>query len=117
MAHLQLLGLTMGMFDHLRCELPLPIQLPDAAAIEFQTKDVNNNLDRITIRADGSLWIVPFMDPDDDAKPPPPKPMDDFLGRIFFYEYTDEQRWLEFSVDVVYGRVTKGPFLVRDTTP
>lgn len=103
------------MFDHVRCEMALPI--PGFEGVEFQTKDTPCNLDHITIRADGSLWVVPFQDPDDTDPPEPARPMADYLGRIFFYELGDNGRWTEFSVDVVYGRVSKGPFLVRDTPP
>lgn len=44
----------MGMFDHIRCEYPLPDGL-DATGIEFQTKAFENLMERYTIMADGRL--------------------------------------------------------------
>lgn len=43
----------MGMFDYVRCEVPLP----DGCTGEFQTKDFDCFLSTILIRADGRLMI------------------------------------------------------------
>lgn len=44
----------MGMFDYINCEYNLPDGF-DSSGIEFQTKDLGNQLDTYTISADGRL--------------------------------------------------------------
>ncbi|MGO9444216.1 MAG: hypothetical protein ACLPXB_05480 [Thiobacillaceae bacterium] len=45
----------MGMFDNMRCYVPLPVA--GANAVEYQTKDTDaQELDNYEIREDGTLW-------------------------------------------------------------
>ncbi len=67
----------MGMFDYIRCEMPLP----DGFTGELQTKDLDCEMDVYLIRADGTLAILKFdlellpqeqwdhPDPDDPLHP------------------------------------------------
>lgn len=57
----------MGMFDHIRCEYPLP-GLDDPTSIDFQTKDTDEQyLHQYTITKDGRLIkdIVHYEDHSD----------------------------------------------------
>jgi len=46
---------TMGMFDYMRCQYPLPVE--GAQELEYQTKDTPAQwLDQYEIRVDGTLW-------------------------------------------------------------
>ena len=51
----------MGMFDDINCKYPLPMPA-DAqgytGSVDFQTKSLNNALDKFEIREDGTLWIL-----------------------------------------------------------
>ena len=49
----------MGMFDEIVCKYPLPLP-EDTKGFRpygFQTKDLDNTLDRYEIREDGTLWL------------------------------------------------------------
>lgn len=46
----------MGMFDYVRCEVPIP-GLDDTIAREFQTKDMNCLLDTYVINSAGQLLM------------------------------------------------------------
>jgi hypothetical protein len=58
----------MGMFDNVRCKLPLP--WPEAADFdaEWQTKDLDCQLDLYEIREDGTLWHEDY-DTEDRSDP------------------------------------------------
>lgn len=50
---------SMGMFDYLRCDYPLPV--PAAQGCEFQTKSFKNpSMDTYIIRSDGTLAHVDY---------------------------------------------------------
>lgn len=48
-------GEIVGMFDYLKCHVPLP-DTEEVSSHEFQTKSLRNLMDRYEIRADGTLW-------------------------------------------------------------
>lgn len=61
--------ITMGMFDEIRCKMPLPAEL-DVEHREhwFQTKSLGCEMDYYEIREDGSLWFEAY-DIDDQSDP------------------------------------------------
>lgn len=75
----------MGMYDHIRCEVPLP-GLPDPSKMEFQTKDLECMLENYTINKDGRL-IFHFKEyeatPEDELPyKDDPNPIMRFCGSI-----------------------------------
>lgn len=75
----------MGMFDRLYCHLPLPDQPHDEAvlrSVEFQTKDVLNDLVDLVITSGGRLMIYG----DEEVRDL------DFHGSIHFYSYNEGTR-------------------------
>lgn len=112
----------MGMFDYVRCKYPLP--LPDAANLEFQTKDTPCRMDWYEIREDGSLWHEEYDT--EDRSDPNAEGFERFFGsmtrvnqRWVPCEMTGEVRfytsigstptttgdWLEFSAYFVRGQI------------
>lgn len=57
----------MGMFDHLRCDYPLPVRA-QAQGISFQTTSLECGLLDYHLRADGTLWVEDF-DIEDHSNP------------------------------------------------
>jgi len=49
----------MGMFDNIVCKYPLPLpeDIKGFHPCEFQTKDLDNDLDCYEIREDGTIWL------------------------------------------------------------
>lgn len=45
----------MGMFDYVKCDFDMPIEVPDEE-FPFQTKDLECELDYYWIKKDGTLW-------------------------------------------------------------
>lgn len=72
----------MGMFDYIKCEMPLPeTPEPPPAGDLFQTKDTPEQYLAIyTITADGRLEMRPYSLQD------APQDLDDFHGDINFYK-------------------------------
>lgn len=105
----------MGMFDYVRCEMPLPETAVMPKDIMFQTKDTPDKYMTVyTITADGKLsWrpyemeIVPkaerrFPDADDDSllamvgcmrRVEREPEFLDYHGDIFFYSYHEGAWW------------------------
>lgn len=99
----------MGMFDDLRCEMPLPA--PDCDGVSFQTKDFECNLDLYTIRKDGTIWRKCF-DGERGQVEGEETQENEHLGRVRFYEFFDMRSkwpgaWLEFEACIIYGKVDK----------
>ena len=116
----------MGMFDYLRCEVPLPDGTPD---LEWQTKDLVCELDTFTIRADGSLWgeayeIEDRSDPNAEGLLAlrgcmtrvniRPDQWADYTGEVRFYgyvgdinsrSYSHDKHWWEFSAYFANGKL------------
>lgn len=100
----------MGMYDYLRCEMPLPD--PEVQGEMFQTKDTPAQfLDTYVIRADGrlvneypNLEELPGEDPPFWKRTGPPKEVD-WTGTMFFYTLDDDGRWYEYRALVWKGVV------------
>lgn len=93
----------MGMFDYVRCEMPLDGNPPDRLNGAWQTKDTPDQyMTTYTIRSDGSLWWKPYETdfvpneefPEGDFRrlrgalkryEKEPERLTDFHGDIFFY--------------------------------
>ena len=93
----------MGMFDELRCRMPLPA--PNCEGLTFQTKDYECNLVQLTIREGGELWGHAHEDDEENATR-----RYDFTGSMNFYT-SEPSGWIEFKVLIFEGRVCS-PFLV-----
>jgi len=121
----------MGMFDYIRCELPLPA--PAAEGLEFQTKDTPAQwLDQYVIRADGMLWHEVY-DIEDRSDPNAEgllrlcgamtrvnqrwECLTEFFGEVFFYKFEAPQGWLEFRARFVDGKLHGPIALVQETSP
>ena len=98
----------MGMFDYINCNYPLPVK--GAPKDGYQTKDTPSQyLDRYTIRADGSLWVVKYdcgvrNDPHLERANTRDVPCN-MTGTVNFYRSWREARWLEFEADFVEGKI------------
>lgn len=49
------------MFDEINCKYPLPMPADPqgyTGSVDFQTKSLNNALDKFEIREDDTLWIL-----------------------------------------------------------
>jgi len=61
----------MGMFDEINCKYPLPMpENPQGytGSVDFQTKSLDNALDKFEIREDGTMWILNVThEPTDDV--------------------------------------------------
>jgi len=123
----------MGMFDYLRCKLPLPVL--GACEMQFQTKDTGSQfLDLYEIREDGTLWHEAY-DVEDRSDPN----AEGFArmigmitkvnqrweqvkstGEIRFYDFPTGNHkdggWIEFSAYFVDGNL-KELHLVENTLP
>jgi hypothetical protein len=87
----------MGMFDTVRCDYPLP-ERPEWAE-DFQTKDLENQLDVYHISERGTLRLVRSFGENT------PKPqIVDFTGELNFYN-TGAPGWVEYDADFVEGRL------------
>lgn len=99
----------MGMFDHVRVEVPLP----DGHEPEgCQTKAFECELAVYTIRADGTLWRRPdswWTDTDEELT----EEQVDFHGLFRFYDYTGKwnkpydaaRDWHEYEAKFTDGRL------------
>jgi hypothetical protein len=96
----------MGMFDTLIVEAPLPD--PRFQKCNFQTKDLGCNLDRCTLKADGSLVLTQSLwIGEGESEEQEERPMSDFVGKVFFYEYRPLPgiAWVEFCAVIVDGKL------------
>ena len=120
----------MGMYDLIRCKMPLPAKLAgDPSEHWFQTKSLNHELDHYEIREDGTLWHEAY-DTEDRSNPngvglekiigcmtPINKRWEQwkrFTGEVVFYDWlhmvegTESKTaddWIEFSAYFVYGKL------------
>lgn len=109
----------MGMFDYLRCRMPLPV--PGANDLEFQTKDTwAQYMDQYEIREDGTLWHQTYDT--EDRSDQKAEGLDALLGcatrvnerwerdqqtgEIRFYHYfSDRGTMIDFSAYFVKGQL------------
>ncbi len=99
----------MSLYDTIKCDYPLPD--PEFQGEEFQTKDLEEMLNRYLIAADGKLWRlhkgVDFFGmndvPPDIAET---DKMEDthYHGDICFYTDTKEG-WVEYRARFTHGMV------------
>lgn len=121
----------MGMYDYIRCEVPLPVDLGvDTTKHWFQTKSVQCFMDHFEIREDKTLWFEKY-DIEDRSDPTAKGTLrlagcmyrvnkhwvkvGDFTGEIKFYTFPSELlgkkpdyaggEWLEFSAYFVRGEM------------
>lgn len=119
----------MGLFDYLRCDLPLPER--GVSDRWFQTKDTPAQwTDRYAIHADGTLWHQAY-DLEDRSDPQATglarlrgmatpvnqrwEPCGDFTGEICFYDLIDGQLQC-FSAYFVQGTLAH-PIVALPTLP
>lgn len=94
----------MGMFDYLRCEMPLPQRdgVPDRGWSTFQTKDTPDQLlNLFTIRADGSLSV---------KRDEQTMLLTDFSGEICFYDL-EGGAWWEYVARFTDGKCAEIKFI------
>ena len=86
----------MGLFDHVRCDYPLPDRKPGK---EFQTKSFDAPyMDRYWITAEGRL-LRSRRYPSDCIDT-------NFHGVLNFYDYVDETKeWREFNAIFTHGQL------------
>ena len=103
----------MGMFDYIRCEHPLPA--PSAEGLEFQTKDLACDMDKLLIKADGTLWRIKTGQCWGNENPL--GHLSDYFGEVRFYDCgsNDVHWWLEFRARFVDGKLHGPIVLVVDT--
>lgn len=97
----------MGMFDYLKCEMPLE---GNDTTLEFQTKDFDCSLDKIVIGKDGLLSIQRFqVDPDGEVVFDGSEPLDGEIPKRFrFYTLNDKGVWVEYQAEAIMRiQVTK----------
>lgn len=117
----------MGMYDRLTCAYPIPLhpdiaELVDTTKMDFQTKDLECDLDDYEIREDGTLWRQDY-DTEDRSDPNAVGfmrfcgcatrvnkrwvPCTDVTGEVCGYDSIgpDRQGWLEFSAYFVKGEI------------
>lgn len=125
----------MGMFDHLRCDYPLPVRA-QAQGIVFQTKSLECGLLDYHLRADGTLWVEDF-DIEDHSNPeaegiarlagmmtrvnPRWRFLSEFTGLVEFYGHygarkDNTQGEVELSAWVVGGKLQRVE-LTGETVP
>jgi len=95
----------MGMFDHIKCDYPLPGSEPPNK--EFQTKDMSCQLDEYTITAGGRLVMTKKWNamPDDD----------DWMavidmqynGQLDFYTNGEDGEWWEYTACFKQGQLQR----------
>lgn len=126
----------MGMFDNIRCELPLPV-LGEVPERVFQTKDTPAQyLDTYVIRADGE-FVHESPDIEDlteeereawarehgyaDTKWAPimrrvgePRRVE-WTGEVYFYDSKDQKGWIEFKATIVRGKLDGDIELIEDS--
>lgn len=87
----------MGMFDILRCDIPLPFTFVLDGDDTFQTKSIANGLHRYRITADGRLVVDAWSDPEDFPGYPRVEPAD-VTGAVQFYTCGDGPGdWVEYE--------------------
>jgi hypothetical protein len=117
----------MGMFDRIVCKVPLP-DTNKISENEFQTKSLDNLLNKYEIREDGTLWIESYEStyvPDATH----------FLGGYFstiegsikwtqvsdvhqdiiFYFMDDDRKWHDYIARFTNGKLQS--LLVREDSP
>lgn len=93
----------MGMFDDVRCEMPLPGPVKPKH-LSFQTKDFDCVLDLFTITADGTLMRSGGRTGDSEYAYP-------FHGMLTFYTYegggrkeSEDGMWFEYQAKLTDGK-------------
>lgn len=96
----------MGMFNYLRCDLPLP----EHGVGLWQTKDVGHLcLDYYRINADGQLLIE-----ENGIGVEPGTHLRDYTGVIHFYALNAKMEWLEYRAEVLRGNCVEIRRIGRD---
>ena len=121
----------MGMYDYVRCEMPLPVEIDvDHRDHWFQSKSLWCELDKYEIREGGTLWHLAY-ETEDQSDPNAEgfqrlvgmqtrvnqrwEQLADFTGEIQFYTQASSigcqdvgqpySGWIEFSVYFVRGQL------------
>lgn len=108
----------MGMFDNVRCEMPLPVEWePDDGF--WQTKDLECALLRYTIQADGRLHRAASTWPAEEPAGYVPH-----HGDIYLCDYDKQRGWIELVARFTEGRCVRiwaeewrAPFDRPDASP
>ena len=102
----------MGMYDELICEMPLPDGITHTDG--FQTKSLDNVLDKYTITAEGELWCEAYQwDWGENRNPEPERILHHgwlnfytFIGEPYGPEKSKERLkvWLEYDAKFTDGK-------------
>jgi hypothetical protein len=108
---------TMGMFDYLKCEYPLPVEGFEGRL--FQTKDTpEQSLDHYVIKEDGTLWHYGFDAKGWGAAANARLRREPFTGDIEFHGFKntdDSTGWVSFWVSFYVGKIDAPIlFTIRD---
>lgn len=108
----------MGMFDDIRCEMPIPVQWRPLHS--WQTKSLGCEMDKYVIRADGLLIREPGGWGHGDV----PEMVIPYHGDIKFHDYDKELGWLALIARFTEGRCVRiwqeewrAPHNAPDTPP
>ena len=114
---------AMGLFDYLRCEMPLPLGAPSVS--EWQTKSLDCGMNWYAIRLDGKLVDRKIRQELKPGAPPQPEffseayfewssnwwepkagpdELIDYTGEVRFYSHDADKQWWEFCAFVKGGR-------------
>lgn len=103
----------MGLFDNLRCALPLPGASALAQSCNFQTKDLDCAMDQFEIRSDGSIWHEAYdtrIEKTEESffglfihRDNPRWEPYEHTGELRFYEYISESEEVEFIAFYLRG--------------
>jgi hypothetical protein len=123
----------MGMFDDINCKYPLPMPAAPqgyTGSVDFQTKSLNNALDKFEIREDGTLWIlnVTYETTDDQMLPFKIKDTHwvphNITQTIEIHDYISSTKKgldysIEYQITIIDGKVQKVDltrFVARDNS-
>ena len=114
----------MGLFDTIKCELPLD---GDPGDLDWQTKSFPDPaMDKYTIRSDGTLWLHPIRferpaaPPHEETKAEflerfqkrtrielAPEQIDDLHGDICFYSTDKKDEWWSYTARFTEGKLVR----------
>jgi len=107
----------MGMFDRVRFEIDLGFDHGIVGEDDWQTKDLENRLATVTIKKDGSVWMLDECW-DDEELPEPEKVEGTQTFRVSKYKVPFDMQVVMVNDEVVcVYRTDSGRVLYRATTP
>lgn len=92
----------MGLFDYLKCEYPLPVELKKG--VRCQSKDTPAQwMDTYEIRADGTIWHLDYVLV--DRGDPKAEGLDRLCGAL----HQENKRWVQLKItgEITFGGETQ----------